>query len=178
MDRKLIGTAIISAIFGLFVGGLLWGSPPQTITNTLEVERTVTVKWEVTVDVVRTVFVTQVLTATSATITETHSADGTVTIISQYYGLGVTTESQTNESYHLSESLSASVSESVKQTTTTERYLNAVDVSAFVDPFNPLSFDYKKDWVVGYTRFVGSSPFYGRFFIGPRIAGVGLGLAF
>jgi hypothetical protein len=178
MDRKLIGTAIISAILGLFVGGLLWGSPPKTVTNTIELDRTVTVGRVVTVDVVRTVFVTQVLTASSATVTETHAADGTVTILSQYYGLGVTTESQTNETYHLSESISASVSESVKQSTTTEQYLNAVDISAFVDPFNPLTFDYKKDWIVGYNRFVGSSPFYGRIFIGPKMIGVGLGLAF
>ena len=105
--RKFAGVSIVSCILGIGLGGLLWGSPPEKKqgSQTLEVVRTVEVirevKVVVTVEAVRTVVVEKAVKADKVIEEKKTLPDGTVTIRTETYNLGVTTREQENSTVRL-----------------------------------------------------------------------------
>lgn len=182
MDRKSVGLFVAGTILGLFSGGMLWGrsQPVVTKTETVTVERTVEVERVVTVDVVRTVIVERRLTADREDSVETRYPDGRIVLEGHRYGLAIEESELTNETLHLSDSLSAKTQESAKTSSST--LITPVQRNwilgggFFVNPLSPLSFDYKTDWQLSVSRRMWDSPFFMTGFGGPKQIGLGVSL--
>lgn len=179
--RKELILTIGSAFTGLFIGGLLWGSSVETKTVYDFITQEKVVEVEKTVEVVKEVIVTkkEAIKADKVTTKQTRSPDGTVMIESEYYNLGVTSESKAN----FSESLSLEVSEKTKESMKQEHseksvtYRNSL-AFIFMSPYNVTKFDYKTDWAVSYDRYLSTTPFYGSVVVGPKVFGLGFGFSF
>jgi hypothetical protein len=184
MDRKSIGLFVAGTVLGLFSGGMIWGTskPVVTKTETVTVERTVVVERVVTVDVVRTIIMERHTTADREEIIETRGADGTLSIRTERYGLRIDDFNMTNETLHLSDSLHAQTQESAKTSSSTmitpvqRNWI--IGGGFFINPLEPVSFDYRLDWSIWVSRRAWDSPFFLTGFGGPKYIGLGMSAEF
>ena len=184
VDRKTVGVGVCGVVAGFVLGGILWGgkAPTVTETKTVEVQRTVEVVVERTVTVERTVIVKVQSHADKVETHEVHHPDGTITIDSTQYNLGVNSTTQENSQTHVSDTSHISLHESAKtenKTLVSPDYDKFMIGGVFFTTFQaPLSFDYKTDWQVYVSKRLWSSPFWGTITAGPKQLGLGLSFSF
>jgi len=183
--REVLSTAGASLV-GLFIGGLIWGST-ETVTKyqfeQVEVEKVVEVEKIVKVEVVKEVYAQETCSIDKEEIEEKRGADGTLTIITRRYGLNFDSSMGATEKSSATESESSKTREKssvLKEESTIVKHpmINSLSFKYVFRYDSILGFDYKKDWVLEYNRYLPDTPFYGSLFIGPQFFGGGFGFSF
>jgi hypothetical protein len=179
IEGKRIAISAVSLLLtGLFVGGLVFGRAPtvRTLTETVEVVKEIEVERIVTVE--KIIVKTEYLKADNAQIIETRHTDGSVTIDSRFYGLQIDSFDSSNESYKLDEKVESKEQVSAQSSQKVTVSSNSLSLH-FYSPYSSiLSFDYKTDWVLQYSRHILNSPFFGSVSVGPKQFSLGLGFTF
>jgi hypothetical protein len=182
--RKYISLFASGLLAGLVAGGFIWGSqkPQEQHAQTATVERTVEVEKTVTVTVERTVLVKESFKADKVVKETVTKPNGEVTIREEAYNLGVQREEQEKYSLQLNQS-EKSVLKAKEASETSSVYLpipqkHHLWVGTYLNPLSPLSYDYKTDWLVGYSHKLWDSPFSLGVFGGPKLIGLTVGGAF
>lgn len=178
IKQKVIAATIGLAV-GIVAGGFMWGGGPEKVEVEKLVQSSITVVETRDVIIEKIVTVKEVLTAERAQVIETRQADGTVTIDSRYYGLGIAKETASSETTTLHESnQTTAVSKVEERTTQTSKPKWILGGGMFINPSSPFSFDYKTDWLLLASRRIGDSPFFMTGFGGPRLIGLGVSAEF
>jgi hypothetical protein len=160
--KKIYITLVVGCLIGLTAGGFLFHNPAQTILTEKLVQSTVTrVEF-------REVKIREVITATEAHVTEVRHTDGTITLDSHFYGLGIDKQTQVTESVSLTET--SKTEDHVMQVAQPSWTLG---FGFYADPANLMDFDFRRQWILSASRRIGDSPFHATLFGGPRILGLG-----
>ena len=178
ISSEQIKISVLSLITGFALGGLILDKAPEmkTLHEAYEVEKEVFIDRVVTVEkiVEKKIF----LTADKAKVTEETKPDGTLTITSEYYNLGI--NSQLAEQSTHQELLQVRVDEKVKseKALTTSTLSNSLSLHFYSPYASILEFDSTSQWFLQYTRHILSSPFFGSISAGPQQFSLGIGFSF
>lgn len=185
------GIAVISGTAGLLLGAFLWGRSPRQVSTTettsLQVEKTVQseARLVVTVTVERTVFVNRALTAERVIEDRHTAADGTISIRTEMFGLGLRDTSlevyRSGSGMEMvskeTESSKASL-QTTKQTVVQNHRPWSVGVWSHVRWDTIATWDYRTDWIGSVQYRPAGMPVWLSVGAGPSVGMVGLGLDF